>query len=95
MVVTYWEGEGIQLSSKEKPVYCKLCKKRASHRDTQLCGFHYKFRDEDLKVNRKPQYTTSILSDEDGKKTYISMEVFGPNPKDWNTNCNYWMLPMK
>jgi hypothetical protein len=95
MVLTYWEGEGIQLDSKEEPVYCKLCKKRASHRDTQLCGFHHKFNDEDLKVKRKPQYITSVTVDKDGKKSFTKMVLFGPNPKDFNKLSNYWLHPMK
>jgi hypothetical protein len=95
MVLTYWEGETIQLDSKEEPVFCKFCNKRASHRDTQTCGFHHKFTDEDLKVTRKPEYCMTSKIDEDGKKTYTKMVLFGPNPKDWNRGSNYWLLPMK
>lgn len=95
MVPTYWEGETIQLDSKEEPVYCKFCNKRASHRDTQTCGFHRTFTDEDLKIKRKPFFCMTCNIDNDGKKIYTKMEIFGPYPKNYNERSNYWLLPMK
>ena len=95
MGLTYWKGEDLQKDSEEKAIYCKFCTKRAAHRDTQCCGFHHKFTDEELKVNRRSMkcITSSIGSDD--KKVYNTLELYGPHPKDFNARSNYWLLPMK
>lgn len=91
MVLTYWDGDSIDFESKAEPVYCKTdnCSYRATHADTQCCGFHHKFTGEMLVIEKKPYKCATNASH---GTTGI---IYGPHPKDFNQRQPSWLMKMK
>jgi len=95
MTFTYWVDEGVQKDSKAPSIYCKLCTKRAAHRDTQCCGFHHKFTDSELVIKRRPMKCITSSVGPDDKKVYNTLELYGPHPKDYHSRQASWLMKVQ
>lgn len=57
----YFHNEGIKYEKEPERLYCLgkdhrgvACEFRATHKDTQMCGFHHNFSPDDIVVPIKP-----------------------------------------
>ena len=85
MEPVYWETGGLKYVKNPERMYCKVktCKYRAVNPETELCGFHQKYSENDIVSELKPfKLNDQILYSFPQKEEYYKLR-----PK--------WLMPMK